>query len=129
MANNIAGNISRKRYDDDMPLFDDGSGQGAVFNVPEVMEAFAVGALKSAVRGSGSGKSRAEKSSISQKSGAGKVGGNKGGGTVGGSSKVGAKAVGPVPVLSEAEKREMQKEMLEELFRRYYPYSDFFGWK
>ena len=53
----------------------------------------------------------------------------KGGGTVGGSSKVGAKAVGPVPVLSEAEKREIQKKMIEELFRRYYPYSDFFGWK
>ena len=53
----------------------------------------------------------------------------KGGGMVGGSSKVGAKAVGPVPVLSEAEKREMQKKMPEEIFRRYYPYSDFFRWK
>ena len=53
----------------------------------------------------------------------------KGGGTVGGNSKYTVKAGSPVSVLSEAEKREMQKEMLEELFRRYYPYSDFFGWK
>ena len=56
-----------------------------------------------------------------------KVGGSKGGGTVSGNS--GVKAVGPVPVLSETEKREMQKKMPEEIFRRYYPYSDFFGWK
>ena len=125
VANNIAGNISKKRYDDDMLWFDDGSGQRAVFSGPKMMEAFAVGALKSAASGSGSGKSRAEKSSTSQKGGAGKVGGSKSGGTVGGSSK----AVGPVPVLSEAEKREIQKKMIEELFRRYYPYSDFFGWK
>ena len=62
------------------------------------------------------------------KSNAGKGSANrKGGGTVGGNSKYAAKAVGSVPVLSEAEKREMQKKMLEEIFRRYYPYSDFFG--
>ena len=64
------------------------------------------------------------------KSNAGKGSANrKGGGTVGGNSKYAAKAGSSVPVLSEAEKREMQKEMLEELFRRYYPYSDFFRWK
>ena len=53
----------------------------------------------------------------------------KGGGTVGGNSKYAAKAGSPVSVLSEAEKREMQKAMPEEIFRRYYPYSDFFRWK
>ena len=62
------------------------------------------------------------------KSNAGKGGTNqKGGGTVGENSPV--KAGSSVSVLSEAEKREMQKAMLEEIFRRYYPYSDFFGWK
>ena len=50
-------------------------------------------------------------------------------GTGKGGGMVGAKAFGPVPVLSEAEKREMQKKMPEEIFRRYYPYSDFFRWK
>ena len=115
MANNIAGNISRKRYDEDMLWFDDGSGQRAVFSGPEMMDVFAVGALKSAARGSGIGKSNSGKGGTNQ----------KGGGTVGGSSK----AVGSVSVLSEAEKREIQKEMIEELFRRYYPYSDFFEWK
>ena len=64
------------------------------------------------------------------KSNAGKGSANrKGGGTVGGNSKYAAKAVGSVSVLSEAEKREMQKKMPEEIFRRYYPYSGFFGWK
>ena len=53
----------------------------------------------------------------------------KGGGTVGGNSKYTVKAGSPVSVLSEAEKREMQKKMPEEIFRRYYPYFDFFGWK
>ena len=53
----------------------------------------------------------------------------KGGGMVGENSKYTVKAGSPIPVLSEAEKREMQKKMPEEIFRRYYPYSDFFGWK
>lgn len=117
VANNIAGNTAVGVFDEDKnkALFDNGSGQKAVFNLPGMMEAFAVGALKSVASGSGSGKSNSGKGGTN----------HKGGGTVGGSSK----AVGPVSVLSEAEKREMQKAMLEEIFRRYYPYSDFFGWK
>ena len=115
VANNIGRNAAIGIVDEDMPLFDDGSGQGAVFNVPEMMEAFAVGALKSVAGGSGIGKSNSGKGGTNQ----------KGGGTVGGSYK----AVGPVLVLSEAEKREIQKKMIEEIFRRYYSYSDFFGWK
>ena len=116
-VNNIAGNISKKRYDDDMLWFDDGSGQRAVFSGPKMMEAFAVGALKSFTGGSGIGKSKSGKGGTNQ----------KGGGTVGENSPV--KAGSPVSVLSEAEKREIQKKMIEELFRRYYPYSDFFRWK
>ena len=117
VANNIAGNAAVGIVDEDKnkALFDNGSGQKAVFNLPGMMEAFAVGALKSVAGGSGRGKSNSGKGGTN----------HKGGGTVGGSSK----AVGPVSVLSEAEKREMQKAMLEEIFRRYYPYSDFFRWK
>ena len=67
----------------------------------------------------GGGKSNAGKGSANQ----------KGDGMFGGPSMAGTKAGSSVPVLSEAEKREMQKKMPEEIFRRYYPYSDFFRWK
>ena len=125
VANNIGRNASMSIFDEDedMSLFDDGSGQPSVFSVPEMIDVFVSGALKSVASGSGSGKSNLGKGSANRKGGTNQ----KGGGTVSGNSAV--KVGSPVSVLSEAEKREMQKKMIEELFRRYYPYFDFFGWK